>query len=103
MKMITVVAIVESSAEDIDAMLRVIAEMETASRAEAGCQDYTFCQEVSNPSILRINELWDSMDALTAHFATPHMASFNAAIAARPPKSMTLRINELGEELSLPS
>ena len=43
------------------------------------------------------------MDALPAHFATPHMASFNAAIAERPPKSMNLRINELGEELSLPS
>jgi hypothetical protein len=34
---------------------------------------------------------------------TPHMANFNAAIADRSPKPMTLRIDELGEDLSLPS
>ena len=101
--MLIVVAIVESSADDIQRLRSAFAEMETASRAEAGCHDYTFCQEVSNPNTLRINELWESMDALQAHFATEHMAKFNAAIAAHPPKSMSLRINELGEEQSLPT
>ncbi len=101
--MLTVVAIVESSANDIQALRAAFADMETASRAEVGCLDYTFCQEISNPNTLRINELWESMDALQEHFATEHMAKFNVAIAAHPPKSMTLRVHELGQERALPT
>lgn len=101
--MITITAVIETSAADIDALRDSLREMEVASRAEDGCEDYTFCQETSNPNVLRINELWQSMDALKAHFATPHMAKFNEAIGAHPPKSMNLRVHELGQELSLPT
>lgn len=100
--MITITAIVHSTAENIAAMKDAIAEMETASRAEEGCHDYTFCQELSNPDVLRINERWESMEALQAHFATPHMAKFNGAMAEHPPKSMDLSIHELGEARELP-
>ena len=101
--MIVITAIVQSSAADIEAMRDAIAEMETASRAEDGCHDYTFLQEVNDPDVLRINERWESMEALQKHFATPHMAKFNEAISAHPPKSMDLQIHELGEALALPS
>jgi quinol monooxygenase YgiN len=101
--MIVVLVQVESSAEDIDALRETLCEMETTTRAEAGCHDYAFSQEISDPSRLRIVELWESMDALRLHFATPHMAAFNAALASRPPKSMTLKVHELGAELELPS
>jgi quinol monooxygenase YgiN len=101
--MITITAVIQSSAADIEALRDVLAEMETASRAEDGCHDYTFLQEVSAPDVLRINERWESMEALQKHFATPHMAKFNEAISAHPPKSMDLQIHELGEALSLPS
>jgi quinol monooxygenase YgiN len=101
--MLNVIGIIETSAEDIEALREVLAEMETASRAEAGCHDYTFTQEISNPNVMRINELWESMEALQAHFATPHMATFNAAVAAHPPRSMTLRVHELGAEVALPT
>lgn len=101
--MLNIVAVIESSAEDIAALRDVFAEMERASRAEEGCHDYTFLQEVSNPDVLRINERWESMEALQAHFATPHMAKFNEAISGRPPRSMTLQLHELGEERTLPT
>ena len=101
--MIVITAIVQSSSSDIEAMHEALVEMETASRAEDGCHDYTFLQQVGNPDVLRINERWESMEALRAHFATPHMAKFNQAMGAHPPKSMELSINELGEALELPS
>lgn len=100
--MITITAIIESAAADIEALRDAFAEMETASRGEEGCHDYTFLQELSDPDVLRINERWESMEALAAHFATPHMAKFNAAIAAHPPKSMELSIHELGDALEMP-
>ena len=101
--MITITAVIQSSAADIEALRDVLAEMETASRAEDGCHDYTFLQEVSAPDVLRINERWESMEALQKHVATPHMAKCNEAISAHPPKSMDLQIHELGEARALPS
>lgn len=101
--MIVVLVVVESSAEDIEALRDVFVEMERATLAEAGCHEYSFSQGISNPNQMRVVELWESMDALSAHFATPHMANFNAALESRPPKSMTLKVHELGAELELPT
>ena len=44
----------------------------------------------------------ESMDALRAHFATPHMARSRKSLAA-PPKSMSVKVHELGDSLELPS
>ena len=101
--MIVVLVQVESSAEDIDALRDMLREMESATRAEAGCHDYSFCQEISDPNRMRVVELWESVEALSLHFATSHMATFNAALESRPPRSMTLKVHELGPELELPS
>ena len=58
-----------------------IADMVAASNAEEGCIAYTFTQDVLDPSVLHIVEKWQDEAALAAHFATPHMAAFGAAIA----------------------
>ena len=47
--MIVVNAVIETTAENIANMTDAIAEMETASRLEAGCHDYTFSVEINNP------------------------------------------------------
>ena len=77
--MIAVLVQVESSVEDIESMRDLLVEMEGATRAEAGCHDYVFCQEISDPTRMRVVELWESMDALELHFATPHMATLSSA------------------------
>jgi quinol monooxygenase YgiN len=100
--MIVVLAEVEIALENLEPMRAAVREMEAASHAEAGCHEYCFSQELSHPEKLRITELWASMEALEAHFATPHMAKFNQAIGAHPPKSMSVKLYELGAEQSLP-
>jgi len=92
--MIVVNAEIESTDENIEAMKSVITSMEAASRAEAGCHDYTFSVELGNSTKLRITECWESMEALVAHFATPHMAEFQAAMGAHPPKNITANFYE---------
>ncbi len=101
--MIVVLAQVESSVESIETIRGALVEMEKASRAESGCHDYTFCQEISDPTRLRIVEIWESMDVLSEHFATPHMAKFRETLAGAPPKSMEVKVHELGDQLALPS
>ena len=95
--MIVVNAIIDTTAENIANMKEAIAVMEEKSRAEAGCHDYTFSIELNNPDVIRITEKWESMEALSAHFQEPHMADFQAAMAAHPPKSVTASFYEATE------
>ena len=92
--MIVVNARFETDEATIDAMKAAIAKMEQASQAEEGCQDYTFSVELNDPTVMRITELWDDMAALEAHFQTPHMAEFQQAMAAHPPKAVDAKFFE---------
>ena len=65
---------IERLAEDARAM---IAE----TRKEPGCLEYAFSQDLADPCRLRISERWVDEAALAAHFASPHMAAFQAAMA----------------------
>ena len=60
---------VENLEKAREPMARVIA----ATRAEAGCELYSFAEDVIEPGLFRISERWSSRAALDAHFATPHM------------------------------
>ena len=95
--MIIVLAVVESSQQNIDRLKSAIEVMEQKSRAEDGCIDYTFSVELNRPGVVRISERWESLEALTAHFRQPHMADFRAAMAAHPPTSVTAHFYEASE------
>ena len=101
--MIVVLVEVESSAAAIEEMREALIVMTKASRAEEGCHQYAFSQDIANPDCLRVVEVWESMDALKFHFGTDHMAAFQQALAGSPPRSMTVKVHELGAELALPS
>lgn len=87
--MIVVNATIVADAASIKALQPAIAKMETASRAEPGCEDYTFSVELNDPTVIRITERWQSADALKAHFLEPHMAEFQAAMGEHPPQSVS--------------
>ncbi len=44
-----------------------------ATLAEPGCRAYSYAEEIVEPGLFRVMELWDSREALSAHFETPHM------------------------------
>lgn len=95
--MIVVNAEIEATEDSITAMKDAIAVMESKSRAESGCHDYTFSIEMNNPRKIRITEKWESMSDLEAHFKEPHMAEFQKAMAAHPPKSVVANFYEATE------
>lgn len=88
--MIVVNGIFEMQPGAVDALREAMATMEAACRAEAGCHDFTYSTEVNNPDVVRLTEKWDDIDALRAHFQQPHMVDFREAMAAHPPKSVTV-------------
>jgi quinol monooxygenase YgiN len=86
----------------IDGVRAALCTMEEETRKEPGCITYAFSLDISSPATMRIFERWESMDALRAHFATPHMAAFGKAIAQVRPKSMEVKVFEVAGEVALP-
>ena len=50
-----------------------------ASRAEDGCLVYSYAEDVAEPGLIRVFEVWRDQAALDAHFQTPHLAAWRAA------------------------
>ena len=94
---IIVNAVIDADAATIEALREPLLAMQAASRAENGCQDYTFSVELGDPEKVRITERWDNMDTLLAHFASSHMGSFRAAMAANPPRNLDAHFFEVNE------
>lgn len=66
--------------DDVTALRESVAIMVAATRAESGCEAYGFAEDMLEPGLMHIAERWRDDAALQAHFATPHMAAFNAAL-----------------------
>ncbi len=54
--------------------------MRGATVAEDGCVEYRFSFATDDENTVLVFEEWRDQDALTAHFATPHMAVFQGLI-----------------------
>lgn len=53
--------------------------MLTATRAEDGCLDYAYAEDVAEPGLIRVFEVWRDQAALAAHFNAPHLAAWRAS------------------------
>ncbi len=65
--------------ENTDAFMAAANEMAAASRAEDGNIEY--CFSVEAPGKIRFFEIWESEEALGAHFTAPHIAAFGSTIS----------------------
>ena len=85
--MIHVVAIITAKPGKREEVLRHFRANVPAVRAEKGCIEYGAAVDAENalafqtrwgPDTFLVIEKWDSMDALKAHAAAPHMAAYGA-------------------------
>jgi len=70
-------------------------DMMDATRKEPGCHSYTMSGDLADPGRFHIFEEWDSQAALEAHFATPHTASFQAAVGGLGIREMRVQKYEI--------
>ena len=92
--------VVEAGA--VDKVRDALHTKEQETRKEPGCLGYAFSLDINDASTVRISERWESLEALQAHFATPHMAAFGLAVAELEPKSMEIQCYEVAREVKLP-
>jgi quinol monooxygenase YgiN len=78
--MIIVVGWVRTAEGELDKLHDAAITMMEETRKEPGCISYSFSRAMEDPYIMRLAEIWESQEALTAHSQTPHMATFNQAV-----------------------
>ena len=78
--MIVVVGRVRTDAAKRAELIRIGTAVATASRGEDGCIAYGVHEALDAPNEFMFVEEWRDDDALQAHFKTPHIAEFMAAI-----------------------
>lgn len=101
--MLLVLGTIETDPAKLDELESAAITMTAETLNEEGCLDYAASREIGQPGRLRLTEIWTGVDALKAHFATPHMAEFNAAIAASQARFTRFDVfgYESGEAISL--
>ena len=55
--------------------------MISGSRAEPGCLDYSYAQDVLDPGLIHVTEAWRDRASLDAHFKSAHIAEWRASWA----------------------
>lgn len=80
--MLIIQGAIRLSPADADKLEPAAIEMVQATVSqEPGCIVYAFARDLSDPGLFHIIERWQDQAALDAHFATAHMAKFQAAMA----------------------
>jgi quinol monooxygenase YgiN len=79
--MVIVMGHIQAAPGEVDRLKDSILTQIAATQAEDGCLHYNFSRDIADPNCLYIAERWHDQAALSAHMKSPHMATFNAAIA----------------------
>jgi quinol monooxygenase YgiN len=78
--MIIVSGIMTVSPSSHDRMVEFARTVSAESLKEPGCRAYGLWANPDVPGRFRIFEEWDSQEALTEHFGTPHFAEFGSRL-----------------------
>jgi quinol monooxygenase YgiN len=76
--MLLIVGTVRLPAERLADALPAMKRMVEASRAEVGCVEYAYAEDVLDAGLIHVKELWVDQDALDRHFASAHIAKWRA-------------------------
>ncbi|SDC10631.1 putative quinol monooxygenase [Ruegeria marina] len=99
--MLIVTGVIEIAEDGVETARAAAAEMVAETLKEPGCIVYEFSQVLGQETRFRVYEEWQDLTALEAHFATPHMARFRAALARAGVVSRDVYRREGGEKVSL--
>jgi quinol monooxygenase YgiN len=96
--MIVIEGTVRVPPENLERARPVMEQMIRASRAEPGCHEYAYSIDVLDPGLVRVTERWESREALAAHFATAHMATWRSFFPQLGITDRSLRLYEADPE-----
>ncbi|WP_139974962.1 putative quinol monooxygenase [Ochrobactrum sp. CGA5] len=95
--MLLIVGTVRLPPENLVKAREAMQRMIIASRAEDGCVDYGYAEDVLEPSLIHVKEFWRDRASLDRHFASPHISDWRAAWPELGIGSRNLVVYEVGE------
>jgi quinol monooxygenase YgiN len=78
--MLIVAGVIQIDPSRRQAAEQAFEKMRAATLREEGCIEYQVYVDRNDPGTLFMFEKWKDQAALDAHFASPHMAEFGAAL-----------------------
>ena len=62
----------------LDGARPAMTEMVTESRAEPGCIQYSYAEDLFDAGLIHVTERWRDREALAGHFSAPHLLEWRA-------------------------
>jgi quinol monooxygenase YgiN len=94
--MLLIVGIVRLPARNLPDARPVMKRMVEASRAEDGCLEYGYAEDIFDAGLIHVKELWSDQAALDRHFASDHIAEWRAAWPNLGIRDRDLRVYDVG-------
>ena len=99
--MLVIAGTVRVPPEALPRFLPKMLAMLSASRAEDGCETYSYGFDARDEGLIRVFEIWRDAAALDAHTKAPHMAPWRAAGAELGVFDRKLSLYEVASERPL--
>ena len=77
--MLLIVGTVRLPAATLSIARPAMQAMIEGSRAEPGCIDYSYAEDVLDPGLIHVMELWRDQASLDRHFASAHIKTWRAS------------------------
>ncbi|GGE21942.1 antibiotic biosynthesis monooxygenase [Aureimonas endophytica] len=94
--MLLILGTVRLPAANLEAARPVMLRMVEASRAEDGCLDYVYAEDIGDRGLIHVKERWRDRAALARHFQSAHIAAWRAAWAGFGIGERALSLYEVG-------
>ena len=76
--MLLIIGTIRLPTGKLDEARPIMQQMIEASRAEDGCVDYTYSQDVLQPSLIHVKEVWRDRVSLDKHFLSDHIGDWRS-------------------------
>ena len=96
-----IVGTIRVPVEKLEAARPAMKRVVEGSRAEAGCEEYSYAEDLVEPGRIHIVERWQDQASLDRHFLTPHIKEWRTAGAELGVHGRNLLLYEVQEGRSI--
>ncbi len=95
--MLLIVGTIRLPPERLSDALPAMRVMVEGSRAEDGCLEYGYAEDVLDAGLIHVKEVWRDQAALDRHFESGHIAHWRASWSGLGIRDRDLRVYEVGD------
>lgn len=95
--MLLIVGTIRVPPERLDLARPAMQAMVLASRAEDGCCEYHYAEDVLDPGLIHVKELWSDRKSLERHFESDHIRAWRSQWPALDIGERDLRLYDVGD------